>query len=762
MSEEQGAAALLHNLLQSAEVEVFAPGGDVEDACLSAAAHVDPARDGWTLRVRPQAVTGNKQAARIVLGAASEPALAPLVEALGVEPMSSTSFHWRELVLDQPSDGLIATFQDPARPGLPVTVVIANDHEALSLYACGLGGDLRPGWRPNARAFREGRMIAEAELTLDGRTLESTLVQRAARVLPRLKPVRVDASVAAEGIECRAVASLDDARVERYLDRARTARGRLLAWVAADRSAQDAGAALPIGIYACALPSEMVRAVDCSTLAWTHPLQPRAYVLLGAELDDGGAGPALATAYAQLGAPVHAWMAQGAGVDAADRWWGQPLATWLARLHRGGLVPTIDELCDPTSDARRSAHVLGPARAALLRYLRATEGDAFVRSLWGGSAELPESDVLASGFEAWWAELARGQGDEAAAARRARTFSVSALLQGGELVTGVGLASPSLAAEPFERARDLRSGLEAAQAVDARAVSVETFAVAYPDRSPWGGARGGPAPSVAFGPLEGDAPLAWTLVSARELGLRTLLKPNLLEAPGSTTSGSLLRGTEADWLRFFDDYARFVEHFALLAELAGCDLVSIGSGIQSAVSLDPSSLRAGPEEAEWKRDGWAAVIARARAGFDGGLLYVSAWPERAAELSIFAELDAIGLDVFLKSPDDRRGRELDSWLGAQLSNVLADVSASSERHAKPVLLTSVGFPTDVRRNARGGRQARLFEGLARWLERTRTSPSGLAGVFVWRWDAGGPVRELDYVFRGEPAEEPARRILGLR
>jgi hypothetical protein len=661
--------------------------------------------------------------------------------------MGADAFRWAALDLDGPTAGLVATFQDPARPGLPVTVVIANDERALALYACGLGGDLTPGWRPFARAFREGRVVAEGPLRLDGSVVLESLTRPTGRGLPRLKKVETGHSQ----VECKAVVSLPAHRVEAYLAESVDARERVRAWAAP--GTDETG----LSLYIYGRPFEMVRSVGTSQFAWVHPLQSRVYTLVGPELDDGGAGAALAAAFELVGAPERPWLAQAVGVDAAGVWWGRPLEAWVAHLHRGGLVPPIEELCDTRAGERRSVHALGPARAALFRYLRITEGEALVRGLWGGSLELPERAPLERGFEAWLAELVDEHADQAAITHRARTFSTSVLLS-RPFLSGVGLASPSLEADPFERARDARQELEQALELGALAVSVESFSVAHHDLSPHGGAGSAPW----YGPLEGDVALAWTLSTARELGLRTLLKPHLIESPGSTYSGSLLRGTEEDWKDFFDDYVRFLDHFGLLAELTGCDLLCIGSGIKSAVTLELSSTRAGHEELGWKTEGWNRVLRRARSTFAGGLTYATSWPERATGFGFWDELDAVGLDVFLDPPSSLRGQELEDWLLRNFSNVVADVVEVSKEQTRPVLLTGVGFRTDREWSAKGGRQARLFEAFARRLERARKETPELHGVFLWRWSTGGAAGEVDYVFQGQAAEAAAERILRLR
>ena len=491
---------------------------------------------------------------------------------------------------------------------------------------------------------------------------------------------------------------------------------------------------------------------------WTHPLQARVDALVGPELDDAGAAAALATGYALLGPPVHAWLVPAAGVEAADAWWGQPLERWVARLRRSGQVPRLDELLAPRADERRSPHAIVPARAALVRYLRQTAGDDLLRGLWSGTSALPDAHELEPGFEAWLDGLVERFAAPLEAARSSREIGRSVLWSGPQLVTGAGVAAPSFAAAPLVSARGAGDAFEALFELGGRAVCVETFAALHPDRPELGGAR----PRALFGPLEGDVALAWTLASARELGLRTLLKPHLLEAPGSTYSGSLLRGDQQDWELFFDDYARFLEHFGLLGELLGCDALCVGAGIRSAVTLDPSSLRAGPEEAGWKLDGWKLVLERARGAFDGALTYATAWPQLPSDLRLWTNLDAVGLDVFLAPPADASGNA-EAWVDAQLSNVLDEIRAVHREHDKPVVLTAVGFRADEGTSAQGSLQARLFDVLARRLERERPNlADSLGGVFLWRWSIDGHAADVDYVFRGRPAEEGARRILELR
>src|SRR5690606_24128817 len=66
---------------------------------------------------------------------------------------------------------LVATFEDPTRPGWPVTVVAAGDPLQLATRL----RLLEPvGW-PGARTFRDGEPVFDLRLGLDGSPARSTL-----------------------------------------------------------------------------------------------------------------------------------------------------------------------------------------------------------------------------------------------------------------------------------------------------------------------------------------------------------------------------------------------------------------------------------------------------------------------------------------------------------------------------------------------------------------------------------------------------------
>ena len=130
---------------------------------------------------------------------------------------------------------------------------------------------------------------------------------------------------------------------------------------------------------------------------------------------------------------------------------------------------------------------------------------------------------------------------------------------------------------------------------------------------------------------ENDESVINVIYGARQLGMQSLLKPQVWLSRGSW-SGFVEMDSPEEWERFFDYYYRWIRHYALLAEIHEVEALSIG------VEFGKATL--GHEE-EWKK-----IFRKIRGIYGGQLTYCANWGEEFENLSFWDELDFIGLNCY--------------------------------------------------------------------------------------------------------------------
>jgi hypothetical protein len=195
-------------------------------------------------------------------------------------------------------------------------------------------------------------------------------------------------------------------------------------------------------------------------------------------------------------------------------------------------------------------------------------------------------------------------------------------------------------------------------------------------------------------------------------------------------------------------------HYALLAEMYDIDILCVGVEMSKTTQS---------QEGRW-RD----LIRALRTVYRGRMTYAANWGTEFESISIWADLDYIGMNCYypLSDSKDASDADLAQGIDAALSR-LDDVGA---RFGKPVIITEVGFtsmeapwvaPYERRRNAPADveAQARCYELFFQGL----TGREHCAGVYWWKWPSfleyGGP-RHTGFTPNGKPAEEVVRRWYG--
>lgn len=722
--------ALHDGLLRAGRVEVafHAPQAEARDARARVERAVRELDQGglFAARLVEPGDEGDRGAARVLLADPRTPAATPLLEALGVE-VSDEGFLYERRAYQRPDDALVATFADPERPGLPVTLYFGNDLARLGL----LLDDATPAWRPLARCFRAGELDFEVDLALDG-----------APWRPSARDPGAARRALLAGHERHEEPSLT------WILPAGEVPDDLGDYRESVRRAQAAVTEILGGVGTGPVPPPVrvrvhrdVEGLVIATGGWKRARVNPVHFLVDAlvapgRTHDGGAGAARAAALTLAGPPAERWLLDGIGVHAADRFWGRRLEDWVARLRAGGLVPPVREIVDP--NAELSPLVLAPARGALVRYLCFSRGWDLLAGLWSGELSLRANERVRAGFETWLDGLVAERAEELAA-RPAP--AVPSGWRGAHLWTrpGGGREAPGYGTPA---AREALAEL-AAMGANAVALTVLDYAdPGLPERA------GGSRERELFVSTPEEA--LWTAVEdAHALGLGVLLSPHSVAQRSGGFRGWSAINTRAEWEAFFEGARRYAVHWALFAELCGAQVLSLGSDVRFATfTRRREDNREVWDLLSWKLEGWRAVLADARAAYSGALTYTANWVNQPAEIEFWSELDLVAGSLFdpLEDPLAPGLEPDDEAQVGMLRTNLAELIEVGRTHGLPVLVAEVGFPATSEAwrapaEARGAEdeaaQARLLRRWARALSAVRGAGKDVAGFLVWCWDVPG-------------------------
>ena len=274
--------------------------------------------------------------------------------------------------------------------------------------------------------------------------------------------------------------------------------------------------------------------------------------------------------------------------------------------------------------------------------------------------------------------------------------------------------------------------------------------------NPFGYQHSHDAPGIHFGSDPPDDHLRHTIAEAHRLGIKVMLKPHVwLEQRGDGIwRGSIGMDTEEEWAQWFDDYERFILHYAGVAATAEMDLFCVG------VELTRASLE---REEDWRR-----VIALVRQRYGGQLTYAANWWEEYDQIAFWDALDYIGVNAFFPLSQTSAPSLQDLRRNARA--VAAEISLVHQRTRKPVLFTEVGFRSVRGSSVRPWEWPRRFEPAIDLEEQSRCYQAVLEtfwnepwfyGMYWWKWFSDleqGGVRHGGFTPRHKPAEQIGRMV----
>lgn len=172
-----------------------------------------------------------------------------------------------------------------------------------------------------------------------------------------------------------------------------------------------------------------------------------------------------------------------------------------------------------------------------------------------------------------------------------------------------------------------------------------------------------------------DESLTKVVTWIREAGMQAILKPHV-DVIDDSYRGEIQPADRDKWFR---SYEAFIDHYASFSADHGVTLFVVGTELKTLSG---------------ETDRWRKVIQEARMRFFGPITYAANWDE-VDQVQFWDDLDAIGVDAYYPlSPDDGTAPTFKS-LVSSWEGVAQQLKSKSEQWERPVLLTEVGYPSQI-------------------------------------------------------------------
>lgn len=243
-----------------------------------------------------------------------------------------------------------------------------------------------------------------------------------------------------------------------------------------------------------------------------------------------------------------------------------------------------------------------------------------------------------------------------------------------------------------------------------------------------------------------DGRLIETIGYARKKGMSLMLLPIVLILdPGDDDWRGLLRPKDED--QWWQNYDRFVAHYADICEHTGVDIFCVGSELGSL---------------EDRTATWERIIQNTRGRYGGMLTYSANW-DHAATPRFFKKLDVVGMTAYfsLTKKLDPTAAELD----VEWRRVAREIEKTHAWHGRPLMFTELGYASQngINRDPWNytmdvddidlQEQADCFAAFARVAPAIKI----LRGAYFYDYYDRGGVEDWSYSPRGKPAMKAWRR-----
>jgi hypothetical protein len=472
-----------------------------------------------------------------------------------------------------------------------------------------------------------------------------------------------------------------------------------------------------------------------------EPSDSSVHVVMSSKVhaDDFSAISALELLY-NFGLPKIPLLAKGLAIHFSRNWRFKGYTYWAGKFYLADNVPDISELLDSANSKYESPLLVDPLAGVFVDFLISKYGkEKFIRyyNKW-----IP-ADFKGNEFRNEWMKYlsvtATRFKQQIGEDRKQFPSVTSSFLKGFSYAhTGYSIYNGYLSEQSLSSLTTLKS-------LGVDAISITPFtSIRLPDK---------PEPLRFWESpgSENDGTMIFLKNAADSLGFTVMLKPHIWVGRGGWP-GDIKMKNENDWSKFFNDYYKWIRHYAILAEMYRIPILCIGN--------EMSQTTVGHEKE------WTDIIDKLRKIYDGKLTYGANWNNEFEDITFWNKLDYIGISQYF--PLSTKKAPSDEELLAGADSAISIIDKIRQKYNKPVLFTEAGYrnskypwETAIEENpmpdSSGNEQARAYSAMLR----ASYNIKWLAGIFWWKWpsnlrygDSFG--RDL-YVPPGKPAQDVIKK-----
>jgi hypothetical protein len=437
-----------------------------------------------------------------------------------------------------------------------------------------------------------------------------------------------------------------------------------------------------------------------------------------------------------FGIPKLQFLETGMSVYLSRNWKGFDYKYWASKLLLSDNIPALSELLDNDKVRTESNLLTQPLAGTFAEFLILKLGINKLMKLYSGW--LPENSEISSLNKEWLDYLSNLSKNYVVKIKEEQKKFPSGLpefLKGFSYAhTGYDIYNGYLSNESFNSLKKLKK-------IGVNAISIMPYTSIRNPNEPeplsfW---------QSAF--AENDESLIYLKEVASELNFTVMLKPQIWLRRG--WPGDIKMNSKSDWDRFFNDYYKWIRHYALLAEMYNMPILCIGNEL--------SKTTLGHENK------WIEMTEHIRKIYGGKITYGANWDGEFEKLNFWKNFDFIGLSQYFPLSEKENASDADLQAGA--ISIINRIESVSKTFNIPVLFTEIGYKgskepwktaleNNVQMDPAYIEQGRCYEAMLK----ASYGKEWLKGMFWWKWPSylNYDDPEKDYYI---PLNKPAEKIV---